>query len=75
MHIFNWGWGHGPFWGGGIFMIVFWICIIFLFVSLIKSPVKEKTKKETALDILNKRYATGDITKEEFEQVKVDIQS
>ena len=75
MHVFNWGWGHGPFWGGGIFMVIFWICLIFLVVSFIRSPVKERAKKETAIDILKKRYATGDITREEFEQVKIDIQS
>jgi putative membrane protein len=28
---------------------------------------------ETAIDILNKRYAKGEITKEEFEQIKKDI--
>ena len=75
MHIFNWDWCHGPFWDGGIFMIIFWVCLLFLFVSFIKNPKKEKAKNETALDTLKKRYATGDITREEFEKVRVDIQS
>ena len=56
-------------------MVIFWICLIFLVVSFIRSPVKERAKKETAIDILKKRYATGDITRKEFGQVKIDIQS
>lgn len=75
MHGINWTWGHGPFWGGSIFMMIFWICIIFLVISLIRNPVKERNNKETALNILKRRYATGDISREEFEQVRADIQS
>ncbi len=32
-------------------------------------------KSETALEILKKRYATGEITKEEFEQMKKTLNS
>ncbi len=31
------------------------------------------TSSETPLDILKKRYASGEISKEEFEQMKKDI--
>lgn len=32
-----------------------------------------KTERETPLDILEKRYARGEITKDQFEQMKKDI--
>jgi hypothetical protein len=35
--------------------------------------VKPQPKEETALDILKKRYARGEITKEQFESMKRDI--
>ncbi|MGJ7460711.1 SHOCT domain-containing protein [Halomonas sp. MA07-2] len=35
----------------------------------------DSKNSETAIDVLKKRYAKGDITREEFEQVKKDLQS
>ena len=75
MHGYFWNWGHGPFWGGGPFMIVFWVVTIFVVVSLIKAIFKGKTRQESALDILKKRYATSEITKDEFDLMRNDIQS
>jgi uncharacterized membrane protein len=34
---------------------------------------KEHSYSKSALEILNKRYASGEITKAEYEQVKKDI--
>jgi putative membrane protein len=75
MHGYYWNWGHGPFWGGGPFMIVFWIVIIFVTISLIKAILKGKTRQESALDILKKRYATSEITKDEFNLMRKELQS
>ena len=75
MHGYYWNWGHGPFQGGGPFMIVFWIVIIFVTISLIKAILKGKTRQESALDILKKRYATSEITKDEFNLMRKEIQS
>ena len=37
------------------------------------SNATHKNSSETALDILNRRYANGEISKEEYEQIKRDI--
>ena len=73
MHM-DYGWGMG--FGGGIFMILFWVLVIIGIVFLIKmvmGSTKEGGKSETALDILKKRYVNGEISKEEFKEKKKDI--
>ena len=58
----------------------FWILIIGLIFVLIWTNTRERNKyipfngKETALDILKKRYAKGEITKEQFDQMKKDLE-
>lgn len=68
----NQGWTMGFGW---IFMIIFWILVIFGIVYLIQiiSKGSKKEDTETALDILKKRYAKGEITREEFEGMKNDL--
>ena len=71
---------HDMFIGNFGFGWLLWIIIIVLVVALIWKNTSERDKyipfenKETALDILKKRYAKGEITKEEFERIKKDIE-
>ena len=71
---------HDMFIGNFGFGWLLWIIIIVLVVVLIWKNTNERDKyipfenKETALDILKKRYAKGEITKEEFERIKKDIE-
>jgi len=62
---------------GGIFMFIFVILIIVLLISLSKNNVFATGFKtiieESPLDILNKRYARGEVTKEEYEEIKKEI--
>jgi len=68
-------WGFGWWW-----MMIFWTAVIIGLIFLIKW-IFEKGKtdrstsptEESALDILKKRYAKGEINKEEFEQKKKDL--
>ena len=72
MH-WEYGWGMGFGW---IFMLFFWVLVILGFVYVIRlgmTGAKKENSGETALDILKKRYAKGEITKEEFEKIKDDL--
>lgn len=73
------GWGYGMSWFWSIIMIVFLIAVIAGVVLLVRWIVLSAEKgrgplqQETAVDILKKRYARGEITKEEYETMKKDI--
>jgi len=71
----GWGMMDGNWYGGGpLFMIVFWILVVVLIVFLINQTVgKGKEAGESALEMLKKRYAKGEISKEEFEAKKKDL--
>lgn len=36
---------------------------------------RQSSESETALDILRKRYAKGEITKDEFDQMRIDLEN
>lgn len=69
----HWGGDFGMgFGGGGIFMILFWVLIIFGAIYLVKAllgggPTKG-IKSESAQEILEKRFVKGEMSKEEFEE-------
>ena len=81
----GYGYGHHLFGFGGLWMIILWIVIIVGAVIVIKALLDRggsgsKThpppdRGDTALDILKKRYAAGEIDREEFERRKKDIMS
>ncbi len=74
------GWGYGTGWFGIIIMAAFWIAIIVGIVFLIRWLVLSTRTaghkahvEDSALEILKKRYARGEINKEEFEEKKKDL--
>jgi len=64
---------------GSVWMIIFWILIIALVAWGIKSlsgnrgSGSDVIRKNDALGIARERYARGEISKEEFEQIKRDL--
>lgn len=68
-------WNNYPFMHGfgGIFTILFWILLIVIVIYLVKRGLSGTGGEETAEEILKKRYARGEISKEEFERMKKDI--
>jgi putative membrane protein len=70
---YGWGWG---LWGMA-HMLLWWVLIILGIVVLVRWLARPSAGREhppeTALDILKKRYARGEIEREEFEQRKRDL--
>lgn len=69
----NYGFGHGGMFMGMIFLIIVAVASYFIIQSAISKGAGSQVL-ETPLDILKKRYAKGEITKEQFEQMKKDLE-
>jgi len=75
MHAENYGWGMGFGWS---FMVLFWLLVIIGIVyitTLLVGRTKKSDTEETAMDILKKRYAKGEISREEFEKMREDLKN
>ncbi len=69
--------GFSWWWFMPIFMILFWGLVIWGVVALVRSLSgprgSDSSKADSALEVLKKRYARGEIDKEEYEEKKKDL--
>lgn len=68
------GFTHGA---GGIFGLLFWIILIVVIVAavrwLMNANGNQSGRSNTALDILDQRYARDEIDQQEYEQKRREI--
>ena len=72
------GYGHMmDYWGGGLvtwlLLVIFVVVLIYFLVRGLGAGGWRPPPQETPLDILKKRYARGEITKEQFDQIRKDL--
>ena len=60
-------------WFGGWFMWLIPVIVIVIVFYLMMQSQKGRIVRETPLEILKKRYAKGEITKEEYDRIKQDL--
>lgn len=71
----GWGWGMGFGW---IFMILFWALVVLGIVALAKwlfAAGGSAGSGKRPLDILKERYARGEIARDQYEQMRRDLES
>lgn len=70
----GWHMYEGMSWGGGLYMLVIFALIVVGGIAVVRWSLKPGDSNDSALGILQQRYARGELTKEQFEAMKKDIQ-
>jgi putative membrane protein len=72
-------WDHMMGYGGGLIMwflfLILVAVVVYLVIQSTKSRAGDGAPKETAMEILKKRFARGEISKEEYEEIKRTLES
>lgn len=75
----SWRWGPHMMYGypGGMFMMFFMflavVVVLYLVFKKQSEPRDNDPFRETPMEILKRRYAKGEISKEQFEEMKKDV--
>lgn len=72
-----WDAGEGMGWWmlfGGLLWIVFWGTVIYLIVAFVRGAGRgTQAAQDDAIDILKRRYARGEIDRDEYERMRRDL--
>ncbi len=62
---------------GMLFLVLFWVLVIAGVMYLVKWLMGQgiASRPDSSLEILKKRYARGEISKQEFEEMRRDLQA
>jgi len=81
---YDWEWGTHPMWwmwgawgiGMMLIMLLFWGAVIVGIVLTIRWLLRQgrEPRSDSALEILRQRYARGDLTKDDFDRMKKELQ-
>lgn len=76
-------WGHHSFFGmglgGSVFMVLFWVLLLVALVALLRWALSANARGDTpnarrrALEILEERYARGEIDDEEYQNKRRNL--
>ena len=71
--------GSGSMFFGGGFMWIFWVLVLVAIVVVAKATMpsnarRNGTHEDSALSILDKRYARGEIGREEYREKKRELE-
>lgn len=75
----NWhmmDWNHGTFWSGGVIMFALILLVLIgiaAYFIINQNKMRQDYRKhedDAVLDILKQRYAQGEITKQQFDEMK-----
>ncbi len=64
--------GFGGMWFMPVFFIIFWGLVIWGITAVVRGQ-RGSSSPDSALEVLQKRYARGEIDKEEYEEKKKDL--
>ncbi len=77
MHDWNMWWGGGGMWFGPLWMIVWLAVLVVIIVALVRwiggTGGGNVASTRTARDILDERYARGEIDREEYMRRRQDV--
>ncbi len=78
----DWQWGWGAMMFGGLGMLLFWGLVVGLVIWGVRGLAGSSgpatppgSSPPTPLEILQARYARGEISREEYETIRRDLQS